>query len=777
MNTFIESISHHKNVEVEIVFIKVSLNQFISEFNKMTSIEPTITISVDISKPVSSDSRDIYTILIDQSTKSISRSYTRKTTINTMHQNGFNVRAATETPIPAVEFTSSDYTIRAKIRASFAITHKWKHDMTAVFQYTNDIKTVSDLVDKLRFAIPITQSNFIDKIKALNFTKYEIEFEYTGEIQNLTAADIIEIAPTTGFNPVIATAEMLKKQHIYTIKQLLNKAKSLDIISYRDIYPPLKWYITDKIDGERALVYIKDEQIIISTANKSYNIIKNKISDMILDCEKFEDNYYIIDCLYYVNAPTFNMTFDERLKYMEKCGKELGAPFYTKKFIKIDSVDTIKNTVPELIEPIAAYPRDGLIFTSPDKSYLQTINYKWKSADKTTIDFLAKKTGILDEPYYLFNGINHDFRIKIGLGLLKNYKEFFPETNGRYYPVQFSPSINPFAYKWRPDTDDDYDDKIVELAFDTQWRFVRIRADRATEPNFYGNDYKIAEQLYMNCISPLKLEHLWNAPIDLYFQKASLPDRMTGQKFRRDVAKSLIVKYVKNDVIDLGSGRGADIHTYRKVALRLLCIDIDPYAISELISRKLGSFDPVNALSITAACIDLKTPRDILISQCERLGFMRGYMPAIVSNFALHYLCDSIRNIDNILSFISGMLEPGGYFIFTVMDGNSIFNILRTVSSKKWIETNDSAPLYQIDKRYTENSLLPAGQKIAVKLPFQSTMIEEPLCNVEYVISQAAIFQLNLIDRAVFTDIKNDLNALELDYSKLFNYVILQKKI
>ncbi len=396
--------------------------------------------------------------------------------------------------------------------------------------------------------------------------------------------------------------------------------------------------------------------------------------------------------------------------------------------------------------------------------------------------------------YLLFVGINHTMREKLGLGFIPHYRSMFPIDNENYYPIQFSSSANPLAYLYWHKTEDKsmiIDRQIVELSRNeqnTEWVFHRVRTDRKMEKNYFGNDFKTAELTYLNYIDPFSLEDLWSQSKS-YFTKTADNIYTASNKYKRFVISSLLRDNLSGSkwVIDEAAGRGADLHRYQEIGVEnALFIDIDPTAITELIARKFSYFaakkrhvkswfktgagdesgennalktvrtvtgydrvhdieydklviKDVKSLTIHTLVADLKTPYKDLVANTFQFGINLGLIDGIVCNFALHYLCDDLNNLRNVLLFNSRMLKIGGLFIFTVMDGKAVHELLRPVKiNQQWEARENNVLKYAIRKLYAGDKLTPVGQKVSVLLPFSDEMYEEPLCNVDTVITEAA---------------------------------------
>lgn len=491
-------------------------------------------------------------------------------------------------------------------------------------------------------------------------------------------------------------------------------------------------------------------------------------------------------------------------------------------------------------------PRDGIIISSPGDSYYETKNYKWKPYEHNTIDFLAVKCppkllGIRPYDvrpgltlYLLFVGVNHTMREKLGLGFIPYYKQLFP-TPGNYYPIQFSPSANPLAYLYWHDADKDIDRQIIELARNadgSEWAFYGMRPDRKLEKNYFGNDFRVAELTYLNYIDPFGFEELWSKS-SAYFTKTATDIYAPSNRFKRFVISLLMKDNLSGSrwIIDEAAGRGGDLHRYQEIGVEnALFIDIDASAIAELIRRKFSFFaakkrhvrgwmqgdkaggddasslvavtnydrvhgieydklivKDVKSLTVHTLVADLRTPYADLAAMTYQFGINPGLVDGIVCNFALHYLCGSLEDMRNVLLFNAKMLKVGGVFIFTVMDGKAIFELLKDLApGQQWASRENGALKYAITRKFTGKTLAPCGQMISVLLPFSDEMYDEPICNVDAVIAEARKlgFEIELnspmtsyIDKFARADptLAGRLTADDKKYIALHRYVSLRK--
>jgi hypothetical protein len=495
----------------------------------------------------------------------------------------------------------------------------------------------------------------------------------------------------------------------------------------------------------------------------------------IFDCELIGNTAYAWDYAVADGIPAPNK-FEDRVANMRSLCEKYSSPvvnIIAKIFTKITDVNLESAVVStwKRSESNPLLPCDGMIFTPGDASYHATLSRKWKPLSHMTIDFLAVLvapdspllTGDPDtnpyitplsvpsvntQPgkytYILFVGIQHMERLRFGIGLIEGYDDMMADvkTDGRYYPVQFSTSFNPLAHIFITDIPDLHM-KIVELSLmnakNPQWEFHKIRDDRTVTQGYYGNNYRFAEEIYSNYIDPLPLEGLYNVTKS-YFVASKTSLHRASNKFRRFVANASI-KSAKGVefAIDLACGRGADLQTWRDVkAQNVLMIDRDSSAIAELIERKFsthggsGSSDTKIIRDNDNLCIwtmvsDMLAP-DLLQRSTDYIG--ANTVDAIVCNFAIHYICDTIDHMKAVMNYVKTMLRVGGEFSFVTMDGKSVYDLL---SKGEYTHYEGSVLKYGIKPHY-KGKLLPCGQYISVWLDLANAYVDEPLCVVEELI-------------------------------------------
>ncbi len=738
----------------------------------------------------------------------------------------YKISLSSETPCK--RFASNiNSLVRFKLRYC-AEEGPWRFDLTATRQAV--LKDISGQMAEIkRKFIAVKPDSFLALASELG--TFELELEYIGKgTPTVESLEIIKETCLT-LNPAHSTnadlaREMARvnkllggkcKQAVCTLKNVSNQALQLTKATYKDYYPLSDFYVTEKIDGERAYALVDGNRCNIIYATRIETIgpefVPGEIS--LFDIEMYQGTAYIIDAMVIADRPVYSGPFSERMSLLEAAAAILAQslPAVPKRYTKVDS-----GALKETIEPVALaqypYPTDGIMFTEGSKDYHETKNLKWKTIEHNTIDFLARAcpSKLIGKPpykndrklHFLFSNINHQTRQKIGLGFIEGYDLLFPETDPVYYPIQFSPSMAPLAYVWYTDDDASYDGKVVEMILrDGAWELVRVREDKAA-----GNDFRIAEQTFVNYVDLFPLENLWDLGSS-YFMQTKDDTHKAETAFKRIALGMLFDEYFMHSkwVIDLAGGRGADIGRWQHAQVRnTLFIDIDSAAIAEIIRRKYGDSrrggGPMNydinfdydalvvqgrpkTMTIHALTADLTITAPDLIAQVRQFGVSTGQINGINCGFALHYLCDSVAHIKNILEFVSKMLFKGSYFIFSVMDGQKVFDLLQA-NNGVWKVTTGGVTKFCIRRHYTGTTLANTGQTISVLLPMSNEEKKEPLCNIDYVVGAAAKNHLEFVTRKSFWDAADNVestakhiyDALDDDdrfYIGLYSYVVLRR--
>ena len=621
----------------------------------------------------------------------------------------YKLTASIEKPIDQFDMTRVSFT-RVKLRYSVDLNEDWRLDITLTKTLQNvgtNPGPVKDAKQKMFF--PINKTNFVDQAPWHEADTIEFELEYIGPLEKLSI-DSLRIADrfnpnsidevddndetdtiSTNIQPYqeglveIATRLQHKRPDLFKkkfgLKQLSNQVIELNKNTFmRDVLPDItKYYITDKVDGQRNMLYLSaskafavsssyKELPIREMANFSGPAAANSSGSLvcIIDCEEYEGKYYIFDVLYY-GEPLTDQPFEVRMSYFKKAVTHWKAlqlkPF---ELLTDDFQEQIKNFKKRKVP----YETDGLVLTPQDEKYFNMRCYKYKPITHLTIDFFIRDCpeGILgvkpfvekDEvrPMLLFCGMPKNVFLNLNLSFVEKYEYLFPWVDKRqlpdYFPYQFQPCDSTFPYLFWPTEKElslsetksegtksegtkfegnklkeitkhsPLDGMIGEFIYDlsdSSWRLQRLRLDRMGDlkrRTYFGNAYKIAEQNWFAYKNPLEIESL---PLDskaLYFGDKDTGLQKNSRNFNSFV-KSKVFDRLRDAewVLDMASGNGQDLFRYADHRVKnVLFTEVDKTAIEELVSRRNQFAEKPHTVRATR----------MLVSQ---LDFLEDYRKAI----------------------------------------------------------------------------------------------------------------------------------------------------
>jgi len=736
---------------------------------------------------------------------------------------------------------SSLKTIIKKMFCNFD-NHNYSDKIEFEIEYIGDIKSLDIIKIKdvdILFNKYIT--NFLNKNNNIN-TKNDVS-------DKLKKNHLIDLYTTN----ICRAAKLLKPNLLnkfqsgyFGLKQLGSNPIEIDkIIYYTDILSNLTDYIiTDKIDGTRSMIFIYINKCYVINNKNIHSISELELNEqdlengkkifgdykdeyIILDAELIYDEsekadlYYVFDIIKYINSNVFNFNFDDRLVYINKiieCYTFLQNKKFTYIQKLIDDNINIKNFYKQNCKSIIQnnkYLTDGLIIFNRNSNYNDTKYYKWKPI--CTIDFYLKKCpdnilGVdpyVNKPnktlYILFSGINDIDYNNLSITKSKYYYDILGKQkfNKKYFPIQFTPSDNPWAYLfWH--TDDNLDGKIVELTYDNEWKFINIRDDRMNDmarKTYYGNYLKYAELIWFNIQNKLSLDDMvYNTDIirdKSYFKISYNTDYSTIRKFNNFVKLKLVELNTNticlDNIIDICSGRGQDLQKYINCGFKnIFMFDNDMDGIIEIINRKykysktkqkdINKYPNIYAKKLNfldhPKCNIESIKNLIKISNVNKVKI-------VVCNFALHYLVYNKTKLNNFVRLLNDILDSGGIFIFTAFDGNKIFDILSQTDEYERYENGKKK--YSIKKKYESDEFTGLGYKVDVLLPFSNNeYYTEYLINIDLIKSALKIKGINLMIESSFSEylksfkeekkyFYDNLTDIDKEYIDLHNFYIFHK--
>lgn len=695
-----------------------------------------------------------------------------------------------ETAIQSINSASVTYA-RVKLRYSINMD-PWRLDITLVRSVDAPLTNMAALVDsKSQLLTPVTVDNFAQAAQWSRAEYVEFELEYIGDLKtldfaSLTVVDDIFADPhaTDQYQDIIyEVAKIIKPKYAakfrkeYGIKQLSNQVIELNKGTFiAELLPSItNYFITDKVDGKRSIIYATVTPSGKSTMSYSVSDSFAELdmaaeSTYVFDAEEYNGTYYIFDVLVWQNTILTNEPFAKRMTYFERAAA-MSKLFAIKPFVRLT------NDYVAQIEQFKAAPKpyevDGIIFTPADGRYESMQVYKFKPIEKLSIDFLIKKCpahllGVrpyIEKPgktlYFLFCGVSRRVftRLNLQAQLVKWYQDVFPELDLRnlpdYFPIMFQPSNDMYAYlHWdeRPDLADNVGEFVLrpeakKYTFiddiytsvvdgrDSIWSLLKLRDDRKIEVqrgNYFGNNVRIAEFTWWSHFNPLVI----GAELKPYFRENDSQLHKQSRAYNSYVKSRIFEEFNGADwVMDIASGKGQDLFRYGKASVHnLVCLEIDYDAISELVKRKYEFAESQNSRMFISVCqIDMM---DAYTKNINRLKFMRmpNDFPVIVCNFAFHYFLQSEQSAANVVKFINNYARIGTRFIFTAFDGAAVMALLND-NRGNWTvydKSDKDRPQYSIRSNYEVDTLQQFGQQIELMLPFSvMDYYKEYLVNIE----------------------------------------------
>lgn len=751
------------------------------------------------------------------------------------------------------------HTLRYKRRYSFEYIPSWRIDFT--FVMVLPYEAPASLIRETRELLFMAED-----YRLFDVAHYiEIEIEYIGNIKDLSYNALnkaldnfpkinIKSAASRYDQAINVLHSMLSNKHFnnrrISINNLLPKPITLSKKQYYNMIAEQQYghyYITHKLDGERTILFLNNDNCGYLTSSKWTDIVcSEKLKyNAILDCELYNGTFYIFDIIKFVlldshnyanidapqilDAPqiattytidTYKVPFILRHKCMINYREVIETTKITdykikiKHFIKLSSLYEL--SLDTLTEMETDYPCDGIIFTSTREPYRTTQYFKWKPSEKMSIDFIAKECPrelLGMHPYkkikgrtlyLLYVGIRYEMCKAFNLHQLSIYYKLFPRTaydnNTRkdYFPIHFAPSADPLAYLFWS-SNEHLDNKIIELSrINNEWYLEKIRDDKQIDylnNQCFGNDYHTAESIWNTYINPFNYADLKkdvrHMAADFYFVNDDCNEFRAIRKFNNWVKNKLIesigtgIKWA----IDLCSGKGQDLIKYINVGVNnLICIDINPHNIDEIINRKYtyykqGSFKK-NNMSIYTICSDILNP-----NLSHNIYKYNPHCKFIVCNFGIHYICYTKQRTAEFAKLINSVLQSGGRFLCTYLDGSAIFNNIMNNEESNYSEWIFGK--YQFKRHFISSTYTGINQKFSVKLPFDSDLRTEYLFNINILIDSFKGTKIDIDSTGSFAefidlyhhqmDMTNKLNIFglnedDLQYVNILKYTMFYKK-
>lgn len=602
----------------------------------------------------------------------------------------------------------------------------------------------------------------------------------------------------------------------------------------------LKNYIVSlKADGEKHLMYVNESSdnmngkifLIDINMNVKDTGLKNETwSGTLIEGEFIRKSnlFMIYDILYQKGKDIRDLPLlgnkDFRLEYLDKF---LGSKIEGKADMTIKKKDyrfglekakELWNTRDK-----QDFGVDGLIFTPSNESYPKRGGakweklFKWKPAELNSFDFLVKierneKGQDIKSPHVIYKpeGENLIYQYKtlvlhVGKAVgdkVKTYQavQFVPEGDERLGKAKILLDRNEKMIAIDPITntsDEIMDNTIVEFVYDTtkedfKWIPIRIRHDKTERyragENVFGNDERVALDIWKNVMDPLTIEMLSLGAIppeqlkeskaeepnnavevlegeekaeedDAYYAKKEYDakQRLPFQNFHNLVVKMNLIKEVAPQeggrLLDLAAGKAGDLSKWADAKyVYVNAMDVDKTGLE----YAMKYYDNYNKQKPEVTFIWADTSKlifpnfDAAMNNEAKIEMqkMTKYSFDVVSvQFALHYYFENETKLKNLLQNVADNLKSGGYFIGTCFDG---VRVVEALKKKKLIEgKKDGNLIWKIEKDFKgvmfKSPKTNFGKKINVYVKSIDNVHSEYLVNFSFLETMAKKYGLEKV--------------------------------
>ena len=512
--------------------------------------------------------------------------------------------------------------------------------------------------------------------------RYEFEIEY--DIKQLSPERIQEslwlITDYFQTNLTIDKVDSLLKgpkapfaQFDRDVRLMPPKPVNIKVDSYQTLRTN-RYTVTNKLDGERFLLFFMDECVYSRQGDKVAYITDcdKKWDNTLIDAEFFKGQFYFFDCYMFQNRPLQRELLDQRLQFAEKAAKTHPALFVMKIFYKNLYKDT-----ETLLESLPKEDNDGLIYTPQQIAPNQPV-FKWKFPEKMSIDFRVIQAGQ--------DGTKYKYYLCVYTPRDQKGETIFDTEHGSAIYLSDTELANKTIYEFMYDK--------------TAKKFVlhRPRPDK-DRPNFVN----VAIDVFKDMVRPFESYKL----LELF------KPMFKFRKYHNQIKREIIQHFCGNKtVLDLGIGRGGDIDKYKQAGAKKV-FGVEPNATNygELLERF-----PEYAKTGKDTFMELiKTDAQDTTQIVEKVGVECTEGVDVVATFfslSFFFFPDKPDDLQKLVQTISQNLKEGGHFIGTTIDGDRTKALLNGLPDKTFnfgdgsIKLNaDETVLFEIKGTIVETQL------------------------------------------------------------------------
>lgn len=570
----------------------------------------------------------------------------------------------------------------------------------------------------------------------VNDNQYEVEIEMIKDTNVENLKKIANYCMDAMFAIGMALSSSEYNDSISAHNQLVSKLgkfqKSKIYYGYENKPQDLKpsdlindYYLTLKYDGVRYFMMILSGGVYFIMKDVIYKIGESsdttkELDQTLIDGEFMESEnlYSAFDILIYKGDDITSKSFDERYKLLKDLTKLVCEVKIEQKLFFTD-----KNTMSRIAEALEVYDKkereyDGLILQPVDGYYTKT--KKWKPSHLLTIDFLVRPGKIKNT--YILNSYNQH-----GDVIFKGTKK------------------HPFSGVVK-DLDKKYMNNIVEF----QWENNTFVPMRTRDDRLKPNSLFVAMDVFDRIHEPISRTTLMGEDLTVI------------RRYNQTQKTHIMDKYLQpgDTILDIGSGRGADLSKWNKLGLKHVIIaEPDSEVLKILDCRKKDMNLKYDLTILNTGAEDTKAIKEAL---------KKDLFDSINTFYSLTFFFENKEIFDNLIK-TCGLIKTGGKIIGSVMDGGKTMKLLKNgkFENKAFRIEADGAQLGKF------------GQKVKININDPNSMIkdvEEYLFDFEYFARVLLANKFKLVENYFYSDASyKKIPKIQQEFGDLFRVFVFEK--
>ena len=231
------------------------------------------------------------------------------------------------------------------------------------------------------------------------------------------------------------------------------------------------------------------------------------------------------------------------------------------------------------------------------------------------------------------------------------------------------------------------------------------------------------------------------------------------KRIHRNMEYPYIFKNIPDNstILDIGSGRGANIMHWKNKRLNVYAVEPNKENY-KILEKKIDIYPHIKTLNTYGQ------------ESKKILKFVNGVkINALVMIYSLTFFFESSKVLDNFVQLVDDVLEKGGLFLGTVMDGNKLLKIL----DKK--NTFKCSPF---TIKVKKNNKTKIGNKVFIDIDDKTTLVKK---QTEYLVDFDALKnklakKKIILRESGFVDDGGILNECQEKFTKMMRWFVFEKK-